>query len=213
MELASEYFGLTGELMEFLAKGDGTYSVYESETKSKLISVTVKMARDKTGDVVAEQMDDEPVQFFADIEFVMSDESRGAVQVCFSPVTFLLLDYKPVVLKEGDVIEDKIKEIIEGVKNDGNLTNDNMSVWSKSLVSYVSKGQGTHAPNFVDTMLGMTQVTVKWGQRPVDEGTLLQEFGDGTFLMYQCQIAYMTEPKGSGSVIFQVMPYDIRFSS
>ena len=212
MELTSEYFDLTGELMEYLTRGDGTYPVNESETNCKIISVKAALARDSDGSVSMVHLEDEPIQFYADIDFVLSDESRGTTQVCFAPSTIMLINFKPVKIEEGCVLADKLVEIRDEIEKEGPTMNKvNTTLWSKCLINYVSKGVGTHNPNFIDSMLGMNQVMVKWA---LDNNTKkLINFGDDDALVYQCQVAYGTEEGVSGSVVFQVMPYEIDFSS
>jgi len=212
MELTSEYFNLTEELMEYLTRGDGTYSVNESETNCKIISVKTALARDDDGSVSMVHVENEPIQFYADIHFVLSDESRGTTQVCFAPSTIMLINFKSFKIEEGCVLADKMTEIQGEIEEEGPTMNEeNTTLWSKCLINYVSKGVGTHNPNFIDSMLGMNQVMVKWA---LDNNTKkLINFGDDEALVYQCQVAYGTEDGVSGSVVFQVMPYEIDFYS
>ena len=212
MELTSQYFDLTGELMEYLTRGDGTYPVDESETNCKLISVKTALSIDEDQSVSMIHLQGEPIQFYADIHFVLSDESRGTVQVCFAPSTIMLINFKPVKLEEGCTLADKLAEVRDEIEKEGPTMNEeNTTLWSKSLIKYVSQGAGTHNPNFVDSILGMNQVMVKWF---LDSDTKkLINFGDEEALVYQCQVAYGTEDGVSGSIVFQVMPYEIDFSS
>lgn len=211
MELTSEYFELASELMEYLTRGDGTYPVNSSETKCKILSVKTSLIRNDDNSAAFTHIYNEPIQFFADIYFVLNNESHGIAQVCLSPLSIMLINFKSITLTEDDTLAEKLAEIRDEIKDEGPTMNEeNTTVWSKCLVDYVSKGVGTHTPNFVDSMLGMTQVVVKW---TCDQNQKLINFGDDEALLYQCQVAYGSQDGASGSITFQVMPYKIDFSS
>jgi hypothetical protein len=229
MELTSEYFQLASELMEYIPRGSGMYSVDEFETKSKLMSVTVEVARDDNKEMIMSHRENEPVQFYVDVHFVKSDESRGTLNVCFAPSTVMLMKYKKV---KFDNLAESLANIKSEIESEGPTIDANNTVmWSKCLMNYLEKGVGVHKPNFVDSMLGMSEVVVKWSQDRLNH--ILFEFGDGEALIYQCQIAYSAgvqaddvqeimspeeiikakSEETTGSIIFQAMPYEINFSS
>lgn len=229
MELTSEYFQLASDLMEYIPRGNGMYSVNEGETQSKIISVTVEVARNANKEMIMSQREDEPVQFYVDIHFVKSDESRGTLSVCLAPSTVMLVKFKNVKI---DNFSENLADIKSEIEKEGpTISTDNTIMWSKCLMNYLEKGTGFHKPNFVDSMLGMSEVIVKWSQDRLNN--VLQNFGDDDALVYQCQIAYragvQTEDvqealspeeiikakseETAGSIIFQVMPYEIVVSS
>lgn len=216
MDLKSKYFGLANELMEYLVRGDGTYLVDETSTSHRVMSVTVKLARDDKSNIIMTKRNNEPVQFFVDVNFLLSDESRGTMQVCLAPTFIMLVFQKRVKLEENDVPEEKVKEIADGLVNGSDqpdFNEENTILWSKYLINYISNGSGIHSPSLVDSLLGMTKVKVEWAHS--DEVNKLLNFSDGEALIYQCQIVYETEADTNtvGSIVFQVMPFDIHFSS
>lgn len=209
MELTSEYFELANELMEYITRGDGTYSVNSSDTKCKIISVKASLVRNDDGSAAFTYVDDEPIQFFADIQFVLNNEIRGVARVCLSPLSIMVINFKSITLTENDSLTERLAEIRDEIEDEGPTMNEeNTTVWSKCLVNYISKGVGAHTPNFVDSMLGMTQVIVKW---TCDQNKKLINFGDDEVLLYQCQVAYGSQDGASGSVTFQIMPCEIDF--
>lgn len=204
MELTSEHFTLAKELMEYLPKGDGLYQIQPENTDCHLISATVIVARDDKKDVLMEQRPGEPAQFFADIHFVLNDESRGSMQVCFAPSTVILMDCYTMKIEKGESIQDKLVQIPETTMNTENTT-----LWAKSLMNYISKGNGIHNPNALDSMLGMKKVAVTWAYD--NDKHALYHVEDSPDLLFRCQVAYGTEDKVSGSVVYSVMPYEINF--
>lgn len=206
MELTSEYFELAHETMEYLARGEGSYLI-DASKKSDLISVDIKIVKDENNEIVVSSREGEPHQFFADIRFVKQDETRGTIGVCFAPVSFVLLNSKKISLKDGALISDELSKLKEELQKDSSFNAENTFLWAKCLMNYVGKGHGVHLPNFVDSALGMSRVTVYWD--PVSEVVLLDEKA----LMYSCSVGFGTHELTFGRAAFRVMPYEIFFSS
>jgi hypothetical protein len=208
MDLTSEHFDLAEELMEYIKKGDGTYFINSGDTKCDIISVTASIVRDNDGTVYFASSDEEDgmMQFYADLNFIFNDESKGAIQISFSPISVMTTNIKAVKLNDEDELIDTLREVKSELKHSNTFTSENLFMWSKCLANYISSGSGTHNPNFVDSTLGMTAVYVKWG----DINTLFN-IGDDDSLLYYCQVTYISTDGTGGSVVFQAMPYQISF--
>lgn len=215
MELQSDFFELIRELAEYLSRGEGVYSVENSP--SNLFSVTVAFGRNESGEIdLVTNENTGHIQFFVNVVFMTEDEKRGRMTVCLCPVSFMLVDIQRIPLTkedaEEDAIQDKIKAVVEQAKQNGpSMNKDNQLMWSKCLVNYLTQGQGGHSPSFVDSIMGMSSVKVRW-MRDVEDGRLINCSQEHP--MFQCSVSYRSdEVFNSGSIVFQVLPFDINFSS
>lgn len=199
MDFSSSQVDLIQELAEYLAKGAGVYSVEDS--KNQILSVTVSTIEKPDSDIPEQH------SYIVSTNYVKTDESRGTVDYVMVPGRVALLEFQPLVIEEGESIEDKLKEVAQDLKHRGaSINSDTTSIWANNLVSYLSLGAGNHAPNFMDSSMGMTSVRVQWYFHP--DTHVLYNFGGSEQIVYLCQVIYEThEPvKTVGSILFRVVP-------